>query len=121
MQDLTAKLGEMFATYSLEENNYRVHATEYGYFTYLVEGKEFFVETIFISPEYRKTQKSLVLLDEMSRMAKEFGCNVISGTTYMLNPVDFVKFTRKARLLIDAGFYMRKVEEKTIIWFKEVL
>lgn len=114
------KLGKFFQAYSLEENNYKVHVSNFGYFTYLVNGEEFFVETIYIDPPFRNAQRSLVFLKEMKSLAKSNGCSRITGTTYMLDPRENAKFTRKARLMIDAGFKMQAVQEKTIIWVMEV-
>jgi GNAT superfamily N-acetyltransferase len=115
-----AKLGEHYASYSLEENGYNIVTKDYGFFTYLVEGAEFFVGDIYISPDYRNNQLSLELLKDMKLLAKQAKCPIISANTYKEDEKDFERYTRKVRLMIDAGFKIKSVMEHNIIWYMEV-
>ena len=120
MQNLTTKLGEMFASYALEENGYLTIVREFGFVNYLVNGEECFIADMYISPEYRKQRKTLELLETVNVFAKEKGCRFLTANTYKEEDKDFERYTRKVRLMIDGGFIIKSVVDNNIIWAKDV-
>lgn len=70
----------MFAKY-LEETSYkRVFETDKGFFVYQINGKEFYVQEVYVEPEYRKSGIASDFDKEAVKLAKEFECEYIKGS-----------------------------------------
>lgn len=111
-------MSNLYKQYLKEEENREVIETEEGFITYSIIGEECYVAEVYVVPAQRNKLNSHKLLALVVEEAKKSNCKFLTANTFMEE--DVVKYTRKVRLMIDAGFLINKVMDRNIIFYKKI-
>ena len=109
----------LWAEYAEEEENKQVYETEHGFFSYQIVGKEMFIRDFFITKSERGTGKGLALGKKMEEIAKERGCNLLSGIIHVDGRPDYQ--TRKMELYLKFGHKIKSSYQGQIVICKELV
>lgn len=109
---------EKYALYIKERENAELYDCQEGFFTYKVTDNIFFIDNLFVLPEYRLKGIGRKLSDKMDELAKEHKCPLLMCTVSMdaEQPFDSAKFIKKM------GYkYETFDDKKNLMYFKKVI
>jgi len=69
-----------YGLYISEREGFNIVESDKGFATYKINGEECYIRDIYIRPEFRDKDIAKQMLDEVCRIAKEQGCNHITGS-----------------------------------------
>lgn len=88
-------MGNLYFDYVKERENLDHVEIEEGFFTYRIDGEEFYLANIYLRPECRGTPATLKIMNKMIEVAKQNSAKVISANIY-LNDCGFHRTLRAA-------------------------
>ena len=106
----------LYADYVFERQGKATVEFEHGFATYGINGKEVYIEDIYVHPEHRKTGLAAKLADEIARLAKINGCVTMVGT---VDP-KARGGTTSLRVLLGYGMTLHSVQNGLIYFVKEI-
>lgn len=110
----------MYADYLREEEGREVYEEPgVGFFTYKVNGDEFFVGDIWIAPEKRGQGLVKNFYYKSMKLAKESGCSYISANIFV-EPHNQEKAARKVHMLYLNGYNIKQAHNNVILMIKEI-
>jgi len=109
----------MYKEYFLEEEKKYTIDKPHGFMTYRFVGDECLICDIYIRPQFRKKGRSYGFLEDITKIANKANSKYLS-CWFFLHPGEERQYTRKIRLMIDAGFRIVSVIDKQIIMAKNL-
>ena len=98
------------------ESGSHVIEKDWGWANYFINDKECYIEIVYIDKEHRRKRKAFELGEEITRAAKEMGCEYL--TTTIATNRDGVE--RSMSLLVAFGFKYAKADQKALWFIKEI-
>lgn len=110
---------EALESYFYHDRGLSLYRKPGGFVAYKVQGEEFFMEEFYVVPEKRKTRTAYDLFFGAVELAKELGCQFISGfvDTEDKGPIEV---TELLKLYFKVGFYVTGVRNGNIIIAKRL-
>lgn len=109
----------LYGKYVKERENREIVETDHGFATFQYcgyENTECYIIDLYVLPDHRKKGVASQLADRIAEMAKEKGCQYLSGS---VDPTANGA-TDSVKTLLAYGFDVAAVSEK-LIWFKKEL
>jgi len=111
-------MNSLYKQYLKEEENRDTIETDFGFITYTIMGEECYIAEVYVMPEQRNKQNSLHLKKLVEELARKSSCLFLTANVFMEDNIE--KYTRKVRLMIDAGFFITKVQDRNIIFWQKL-
>lgn len=70
-----------YANYLKEREGKEVYESEEGFISYVIEGDECYIETIYVAPIFRRLSSGTNMANIVATRAKEAGCKFLSGSS----------------------------------------
>ena len=106
----------MYREYLEELGSRDIVESENGFATYLITGKECYIEDIYVKKEFRKTKEASKLADKIVKIAKEKGCTLLTGSVVPTAN----NSTRSLKVLLGYGFKLHSANDNFIVFSKEL-
>ncbi len=107
----------LYAKYISEREDKEIIETDKGFATFLIyPNKECYLQDIYVLPEYRKSGYATDLADSVVLLAKEKGCNKLSGSVCS----DDKNATRNMKVFLAYGMQINKVIGNMIFLIKDI-
>lgn len=106
----------LYKDYLEETFGKTVIETEDGYISYLIQGNECYVETVYVIPDKREAGVGSRFVDQVSEIAKSAGATFISTT---INPA-INDPTRSMKAILACGFKFHSCDQFKILFTKEL-
>lgn len=106
----------MYADYISETRGMGTVETPEGFATYLIDGDCCYIEDIYVRPEFRKTGAGTDLANGIRKMAKEYGCKMLTGSVNarIKDP------TTSTKVMLAYGFEISRVVNDAIFFKMEI-
>lgn len=105
-----------FAKYLEETSHKRMFEIEEGFFIYQVNGKELYVQEVYVDPEFRRLGIASLLDQKAIEIAKENGCEYIKGSVITSSP----KATESMKFQLSLGYKIAYSDRDIIYLIKNV-
>lgn len=106
----------LFGQYIEEREGRSILENENGFFTYIINGEECYIEDIFIKKTARRSGLATEMASELERIAKENYCKYLTGTCVpSLNGA-----TESIKGMFSFGFKVHSCSQDKIILIKEL-
>ena len=102
----------LYAQFLYEREGKECIETKEGFITYVINGEECYIETVYILPLYRRLNMAANLANQVVEVAKTMGCKFISGS---VDPTAKAA-TESTKVLLAYGFKMHSIKNG-LIWF----
>lgn len=107
---------QQLAQYLKEREDFDSIITDEGFASYKITGDECYIKDIWTAPDYRGEKVASDIADQISHIAKKFGCTHLLGSvsTTVGNP------TASAKVLLAYGFKIYSAVQGGIFFRKEI-
>lgn len=107
---------ELYRKYIKELENSELIQDPHGFITYKIYGKICMIVDIYVEPEFRKENIASKMADEVTKIAKEKGCEYLEAHVWTTanNP------SLSASVILAYGFKILTTELNKIIFMKEI-
>lgn len=105
-----------WSMYFKEREGYDTIETEAGCVAYKISGEECYIKEIYVLPEFRQTKEGSKLADYVVSTAKEFGCNLLTGSVVPSLP----GATGSMTAMLKYGFKIHSSQNDFIVMSKEI-
>lgn len=106
----------MYFKYAKEVNGYDSIVRDYGFCLYAINEKELFMADIYIEPDYRNTSKFREMCDEIEKVAKDNGCEIVTAREYPASN----NCTNAVMNALKVGFKILSCNDKFIVIGKRI-
>lgn len=106
----------LYAQYMKERVDCYIEENEKGFASYKFFDDACYIEDIFVLPEFRKTNVASEIADNITKVAKEKGCNWLLGSVVPSSNGS----TTSMKVLLAYGFQLLSAKEN-FIWFRKRL
>lgn len=104
----------MFDLYIKEREDFETIKNDKGFAIYKILGDECYIKDIFVLKEYRKDGVASALADDIAKIAKDQGCNFLSGSVSL----ECGDPTASIKVLLAYGFQVVTFHNG-LLWFKK--
>lgn len=93
-----------------------IHDEHGNFLSYYIKPPECYIEDLYVAPEFRKTKVASKMADIVEQIAKDSGCNLLSGTVDLksLNP------SLGIQAVLGYGMKYHSRREDLLIFCKEI-
>ncbi len=106
----------LYAAYIKEREDRECIESEDGFISFKYFGSECYIQELYVVPEKRKSSIASCMADQVTELAKEKGCKILSGSVCPSAKGS----TDSVKVLLAYGFKIMK-SESDLIWFaKEI-
>ncbi len=70
----------MYKAYLKEREGLDVVESKYGFCTYKNRGSDFYIQDVYVLPEFRRKGSAKELADKVADMAKAVNCRILTGS-----------------------------------------
>ena len=102
------------AAYLREREGVESLIKDEGFATYIITGEECYIRDIWVHRDFRKTNIASRMADEISEIAKKFGCTHLTGSVCPTAKAS----TDSLRVLLAYGFQLHS-SAPNIIFFRK--
>lgn len=106
----------LYGKYVKERENKNILEREHGFATYSFAKDHVYIEDIYVTPEHRKSSLASEMADEIAKIAKSQGINVMLGSVCPQTN----NATTSIRVLLAYGFSLLHSSEDMIYFKKEI-
>lgn len=106
----------LFKQYVTELTAQNVLENDIGFIRYEIKGLECFIHDVFIIPKFRESGYCYDMADEVSKIAKSSGCQVLIGSVIPTN----TNSTKSLKVLLGYGMKLHSAQNNFIMLSKEL-
>lgn len=106
----------LYSKYIKERLNKKIIETDRGFATFIINGKECYIEDIYVTPEYRQSGEASKMADEITKIALNSDCSYLIGSVAPVanNSTDSLK------VLLSYGFKLHSIKNELIVLVKNI-
>lgn len=109
-------MASLFAKYKKEREGTIVIETSKGFVTALELENHFYIEDIYILPEFRRAKEATKLTDRMVEKAKKLGYKKLLGSV----DIKANNCTESLKAVLSYGFKLYSIDGNTIYFEREI-